>query len=260
MLQVKHRKIAVAGFSAGIVLILASLIAAWNAFVSGKEKLGVFPALFALLAIALLVYLFFVFYKLTDFKLFEAHVIQKSEEARADLLNQIRLEQEKLKQQEFVLDDTQEQAKTLIPQGNFKNVDSYAKKLLITLANYFNLVQGIVYTSADGGESFNFCAAYGLTTEKSPVGFKKGENLNGQVAAEQQMQIIEEIPENYFMVESGLGKSKPNLLILMPLVVEKKTIAVVEMASFAAMGPKQLAILQEASSLLAVKMNQFVKA
>ncbi len=260
MLQVKHRKIAVAGFSAGVVLVLASLIAAWNAFVSGKEKLGVFPALFAILTIALLVYLFFVFYKLTDFKLFEEHVAQKSEEARAALLNQIRLEQEKLKEQETVVDDTQEQAKTLIPQGNFKNSDSYAKKILVSLANRFNLVQGIVYTSADGGNNFEFCAGYGLTTEKLPTGFKKGENLNGQVASEQQMQIIDEIPENYFMVESGLGKSKPHTLILMPLVVEKKTIAVIEMASFASIGPKQQAILQEASSLLAIKMNQFVKA
>mgnify|MGYP001824916615 CR=1 FL=1 len=43
---------------------------------------------------------------------------------------------------------------------------------------------------------------------------------------------ITSIPEGYLQVESGLGSSSPDNLLIIPLLLNKETIGIIELASF----------------------------
>lgn len=58
------------------------------------------------------------------------------------------------------------------------------------------------------------------------------EGLPGQVAVSGDLINISDIPGDYFMIESGLGKGKPASLIIFPVKHENKVIAIIELSSF----------------------------
>jgi len=43
---------------------------------------------------------------------------------------------------------------------------------------------------------------------------------------------VNEIPENYVTILSGLGSSSPRFLLIIPVVFNNETVAVIELASF----------------------------
>jgi hypothetical protein len=260
MLEEKNRKIIAIMFIVGVVFILATITACWNAFIMDKDKLGVLPLLYAVLAIASISYLFRLAYKISDIENFNNYVEQKIAESRAKLIEEIKIEEENKKKDNIKVDDIPEKAKALIPIGKFKNIESFGKKLLVSLANGFNLVQGIMYIVNNDTDEFYFTVGYALPEGIKPASFKTGENLNGETAKSQELMIINDIPENYFTVESGLGESQPKHLFIIPIVADKKTIAVIEMASFAGLSEKKIRILDQAREIISTKISLILKA
>jgi putative methionine-R-sulfoxide reductase with GAF domain len=260
MLQKKHRTIVLGTFIAGIIFLLASVSSFWSAFIEGKESLGVFPLFFAVLAIVSFTFQFRLSFQLTNIDEFENYVEDKVRKGRSDLLNDIKSEENKRKETEKKVDDIPDLAKEILPTGNFKKADAFGKKLLVNIANKLNVVQGMFYLVDDSGETFCFTAGYALTDINNTANFKIGENLNGEAAKNKEIMLVDEIPENYFVVESGLGKSQPGSLSILPIIDNDKTIAVVELASFTAMTDKNIKILEETAKQVASKVKSFVKA
>jgi hypothetical protein len=104
---------------------------------------------------------------------------------------------------------------------------------------------------------FNPVAEYALTDRK-PQPFKEGDNLNGQVALNKTMTILYDVPENYFLISSGLGSSQPHYLILAPVVVNENTIAVLEMASFKKPDENTGKMLERIFNEVGNKLNKFI--
>lgn len=260
MLEEKNRKKIFITFVVGVIFILATLAVRWNAYSDSKEKLGALPLIYTIISIASISYLFRLAYILSDTKAFNNYLDLKVSEARAELLEEIRNEEEKKKNKETEVDDVPEIAKKLIPSGNFKNIDTIAKKILVNLANEMNLVQGVFYVVDDNAENYNFCVGYALESNNTVESFKLGENLSGEAAKTQEIMVVNEIPENYFMIESGLGKAEPGHLCIVPIVSDKETIAVIELASFTKLGDKNFRILEQAGELISKKIKQIVKA
>ena len=78
---------------------------------------------------------------------------------------------------------------------------------------------------------FHATSTYAWTSDKPPAPFLTGEGLPGQVAKNKTIMNIEHIPENYIIV-SGLGSGYPKNLLIVPLLLNKETIGVIELASF----------------------------
>jgi len=66
------------------------------------------------------------------------------------------------------------------------------------------------------------------------------------------------MPENYFKIESSLGKEKPDTIAILPAVFDNKTIAVIELGKFGDFSPIQLKLLEESSESIAVSINTVV--
>jgi CheY-like chemotaxis protein/HAMP domain-containing protein len=62
--------------------------------------------------------------------------------------------------------------------------------------------------------------------------FSPGEGLIGQAASARELVVVEDLPEAYLKVRSGLGESSARSLLLLPLVHVDRTIGVIELALF----------------------------
>lgn len=87
-----------------------------------------------------------------------------------------------------------------------------------------------------------------------------GEGLIGACAIEKKTIVLTEIPDGYIEITSGLGKSNPNALIIVPLMMEEKVLGVIEIASFNEFQPYQVEFLEKvaqsiASTITSVRVN-----
>lgn len=104
--------------------------------------------------------------------------------------------------------------------------------VLSAIAEVSDAMSAILYKEIKPSGEFAVEATYGVPETFSPASFFAGEGLNGQVAADGNALVMEQIPEDYFQVTSGLGRSKPGFLYFLPVIKENHCIGLIELASF----------------------------
>lgn len=260
MLQEKHKTRIVISFGMAAFFILFTLVSSWNAFAKEYENLGFWPLLGAILSIVALGELFRIAYKNADTTKLEEYVQLQVSEGKAKILAEIKAKEEKDKEKTETISNDDEILKKIIPSGNFKNIESFSKKLLVNVANSFNLVQGVFYIYDNEKEQYIFSSGYALNNDYMPASFKAGENINGQVAEDKKLLVVDEIPPEYLAVESGLGDAKPGVLYFVPVVSNDTTIGLFELASFNQLTETQLKTLEQITVLSSTKIEKIVKA
>lgn len=111
--------------------------------------------------------------------------------------------------------------------------EKYFDQMLIALSKSIKMVQGVAYTIISGDEpTFAIRSTYAYYTTDTGRTFALGEGIPGQVAKDKKILCLDEVPEGYIRIVSGLGSSSPHYLIVAPITHESKTIAVLEMAMF----------------------------
>lgn len=89
-------------------------------------------------------------------------------------------------------------------------------------------------------------ASYAMAIAESEViEFEYGEGLVGQVAKEQMTIYLDDVPEGYIKIISGLGESSPSYLLVLPVTSDGKLLGVVEIASFVAIKKEDIEILEK---------------
>ncbi len=254
MIFKQHKLVFQILFALTILFVLFLAFPFWNSCSTPKA----WPIVFLVLSLISLTGLFLLHKKASDTESIEDQVKQKVEKERIKILNELTKTKE-----EVIVEDDKEEINNLvgkiIPKGKFKDLESFAKKLLSNLSNNLELAQGIFYVADAKKKSFHFIVGYALTSEDPIPDFILGENLNGQAAQTQEVMIIDEIPEEYFDIESGLGKSKPKSLLLIPIVDKKKTIGLLELAIFIKVEEKHINLMSAISKPIADKLIQIQK-
>lgn len=143
--------------------------------------------------------------------------------------------------------------KKILPKDSSKlTATKFTEKILSNLAKEFDFVQGLFFIREKGTTEFNISGKFAYFGETDPQGFKIGETLSGQAAFNKAIVYLNEIPENYVSILSGLGSSSPRYLLIIPVVFNNETIAVIELASFKEMESKWSKLFDE----LAVKIGE----
>jgi hypothetical protein len=75
--------------------------------------------------------------------------------------------------------------------------------------------------------------------ETDVVRFNPGEGMVGQVAKSGTAIFLDEIPEGYFQVQSGLGQASPKYVLVLPVKKGTEIKAVIEVATFKNIGQKE---------------------
>ena len=109
------------------------------------------------------------------------------------------------------------------------------EKLLSKLCMKIEASQGILYEvkKEKSKRYIEMLTSFAFSLpESETLSYEFGEGLAGQVAKEGKKINIENIPEGYINIISGLGSASPNHLVIYPIVVDKNVVAIAEIASF----------------------------
>jgi hypothetical protein len=164
---------------------------------------------------------------------------------------------DKSEQSESKLDES----KTTITLDNVKNSIKQAKgsKELLqagihAICKQLEAGQGAVYIAKEesGIRKVELKAGYALSIgESTVIKYEFGEGLIGQSAAGAKTLYVDEVPEGYVKILSGLGSASPRYLLIVPMKKEEKVIGVVEIASFSPISDNERKFVEESAQLIA---------
>ncbi|MEK3909870.1 CHASE3 domain-containing protein [Paenibacillus sp. FSL H7-0331] len=85
--------------------------------------------------------------------------------------------------------------------------------------------------------------------------FRMGEGLVGQSASENRILILNQLPDDYIKVTSGLGHTAPKQIIVAPIIFEKNVLAVMELASLNEFTKLQRELLEQIAEPFGVTLH-----
>ena len=145
-------------------------------------------------------------------------------------------------------------------QGH-RDLEVVAELIMEELAPLLGAQHGTFFLTEDwGGERrLRLIAGYGLHADKNaPIYYRIGQSLIGQVAKSKRPVVVDDIPEGYIKISSGLGDASPASLAIMPLMFEDQVLGVLELASFSRFTQIQLAFLEQLAETLGISVNAII--
>ncbi|HYD52262.1 MAG TPA: HAMP domain-containing protein [Gemmatimonadaceae bacterium] len=85
--------------------------------------------------------------------------------------------------------------------------------------------------------------------------FGLGEGLVGQAALEKQPILLQNVPDDYIQITSGLGEAPPRNIIVLPILFEGEVKAVIELASFLPFSQIHQTFLDQLAESIGVVLN-----
>jgi HAMP domain-containing protein/CheY-like chemotaxis protein/signal transduction histidine kinase len=145
---------------------------------------------------------------------------------------------------------------TRMLQGQ-RDLFTVAEMLLSELAPLVNAQRGTIYQMAalDGETpSLRRLASY-ATGSGLPDSIAVGEGLVGQCAKENQRILLSDVPTGYMPIHSSLGGAQPASVVVLPVLFEGQTKAVIELASLQRFNDAYLSFLEQLTQSIGVVLN-----
>ena len=111
-----------------------------------------------------------------------------------------------------------------------KNSTIIGDEILKIISKYFEVSAGIAFSN--DGSVFKAVKLFALEDDFKVEEFTPDEGIHGQVIKEYKPLKIDDIPEDYFTIFSGIGEAKPKFVYLLPIKINEKTSMLFELASF----------------------------
>ncbi len=145
-------------------------------------------------------------------------------------------------------------------QGH-RDLEVVAELIMEELAPLMGALHGTFFLADQAGDetSLRLIAGYGLRADKdAPIQYRIGQSLIGQVAKSKRLVVVDEIPQGYIKITSGLGEAPPANLVVLPLLFEGEVLGVVELASFSKFTPIQIDFLEQFAETLGISVNAII--
>jgi signal transduction histidine kinase/CheY-like chemotaxis protein/HAMP domain-containing protein len=145
-------------------------------------------------------------------------------------------------------------------QGH-RDLEVVAELIMEELAPLLGAQHGTFFLTEDwsGERRLRLIAGYGLRADKdAPIQYRIGQSLIGQVAKSKRPIVVDEIPQGYIRISSGVGEAPPANLAIMPVLFEDQVLGVVELASFTKFTPVKVAFLEQLAETLGISVNAII--
>ena len=135
--------------------------------------------------------------------------------------------------------------------------------LLSELAPLVGSQQGAIYqvkraepgdTSASSVPTLILLAGYAQGS-RQPLNLQFGEGLVGQCAVDKQRILLNKVPTSYARIHSSLGSARPTSVVVLPVLFEGETKAVIELASLTPFTTTHLTFLEQLTQSIGVVLN-----
>ncbi len=150
-------------------------------------------------------------------------------------------------------------------RNNSNNMETLSYQMISRMVKYLDANQGGFFVVNDDDPSHPFLeltASYAYERRKyMEKKIEAGEGLVGTCYREGETIFMNDIPDGYVQITSGIGKANPRCLVIVPLKVNDIIYGIMEIASFKKIEPYQIDFLEKmgattASTISAVKTNQ----
>ncbi|HEX5971318.1 MAG TPA: HAMP domain-containing protein [Gemmatimonadaceae bacterium] len=139
-----------------------------------------------------------------------------------------------------------------------KDLESVSRLIMSELTPLVSAHHGAFFImEAEGGAPMlRLIASYAYRARKH-VGnrFVLGEGLVGQAALEKQPILLQNVPDDYIQITSGLGEAPPRNIIVLPILFEGEVQAVIELASFLPFSQIHQTFLDQLAESIGVVLN-----
>jgi HAMP domain-containing protein/signal transduction histidine kinase/CheY-like chemotaxis protein len=146
---------------------------------------------------------------------------------------------------------------TRMLQGQ-KDLLTVGRLILSELAPVVSAQQGVFYIM-DGGATepeLKLLASYAYRDRKGVNSrFKLGEGLVGQAALEKERILLNNVPDDYIRISSGLGEARPMNIVVLPILFEGQVKAVMELSSVDQFNPTHQAFLDQLTESIGIVLN-----
>ena len=118
--------------------------------------------------------------------------------------------------------------------------------------------QGAAYQVQQENDSrfIELKSGYALSiNESTTTRYDFGEGLIGQAASNGQLLYLDEVPEGYIKIISGLGSASPRYLIIAPVKNQETVLGILEIASFSPYSADQRKFVEQGAQLIADKLS-----
>lgn len=138
-----------------------------------------------------------------------------------------------------------------ILRSNYDSEEDLAYAIVSNLVQYLGVNQGGLFFKEqdnDNQEYLDLQAAYAYNRRKYlERRVDIGEGLVGQAVLEGQVIFLTEVPEDYAVIQSGMGEGVPRSVIILPLKLNGEVFGALELASFDVIEEYQIDFLKKIS-------------
>ena len=108
-----------------------------------------------------------------------------------------------------------------------KSLEDLATEVLSLLGKITDMRVGTIYYRAE--DQLNQIGAFCFDNRRATaLSFKIGEGIIGQAVKEKRTLVFTEVPEDYMMLQSGLGKTKLEQILIIPFIFNNEVLGVIE--------------------------------
>jgi two-component system, chemotaxis family, sensor kinase CheA len=148
---------------------------------------------------------------------------------------------------------------TLYPE--IENVQMLASLLITKLVPMVGASHGVFYLM-EGEKNSQYLTRMASFASKAfeheREQFRLGEGLIGQCARIKSPIHLNQVPDDYLKISSGLGEASPKTIMILPVLFDDQVLAVIEIASFEKLTSLQIKLLEEVNNNLGIKINSIM--
>jgi len=139
-------------------------------------------------------------------------------------------------------------------QGDLR-VEAVGEKILGLLVENLDAQVGAMFVT-EPGERLRRVAGHALEPSTEPgATLRLGEGLTGQAAKENQVVHLRDLPKDYLLVTSAVGRTKPRELVIAPASIDGTVHAVTELGFLHTVDATELEVLERVSEAIAIAIR-----
>lgn len=186
----------------------------------------------------------------TEKELLESRINERTKEltSQANELGAHKLKQE---EQNWISESVNQINEEM--RKNKDNLEMLADQLLSILVKRVSGNLGALYFL--NNDHLKLLASYGLSDDLKEVEMGTKEGITGKVFSDAKAMYLDDLPENYFDISSGLGGAKPKSIAVIPMIVDEKVTGVVEVASFKTLSNIHRGFLERSMVIIASQLS-----
>ncbi len=136
-----------------------------------------------------------------------------------------------------------------------QDIETVCNQSLMHMAKYLKADVGALYLVEEiDSQCFIMVAGYALQTIDE-LKFRLGQGMAGQAALEKEMKVLEDVPDGFLRIESGIGGTNPKNVIIIPLLFEDNVIGVIELGALHVFTSEEKEFADKVSSNIAIALS-----